>query len=127
MEIMPTGARTCDAGYRFWLVVHEIQGGTSKAADAAIHVITSVVADRENREAGTVRRELLARVAAVVAGTSARSVHKREARRIQKKPPWSDAVARARADVEPPDLDFLTRSRVLLRDLFGSLGLDLLT
>ena len=92
-----------DDGYRFWPVVHEIQGGTSKAADAAIRAITSAVADRENREAGTVRRELLARVAAVVARTSARSVHKREARRIQKKPPWSDTITRARADVEPPE------------------------
>ena len=95
-----TEALCTDAGYRFWPVVHETQGGLSKEAEAATRAIASAVADREGRVAGTVRRELLSRVAAVIARTSARAVHKREVRRIQRRPPWSEAVARARTDAE---------------------------
>ncbi len=69
------------AGYRFWPVVHEVQGGTSKVADAALRAICEAVGERESREPADVRQELLGRVAAVVARTAARAVQKRAARR----------------------------------------------
>ena len=70
-----------EAGYRFWPVVHEIQGGTSKEARAAIQAISEAVAQRESSEPAAVRRELLGRVAAVVARTAARAVQKRSGQR----------------------------------------------
>ena len=70
--------RVCQqAGYRFWPVVHEIQGGMAKAADAAARAIAEAVAGREERDAPNVRRELLARVAVVVARSAARAIFKR--------------------------------------------------
>ena len=70
-----------EAGYRFWPVVHEIQGGTSKEARAAIQAICEAVAQRESSEPAAVRWELLGRVAAVVARTAARAVQKRSGQR----------------------------------------------
>ncbi len=90
-----TEALCAEAGYRFWPVVHEVQGGTSKAADAAIRAISQAVGERESREPGDVRRELLGRIAAVVARTAARAIHKRAARRPRQGQPWGPAVARA--------------------------------
>ena len=53
--------RLCaEVGYSFWPVVHEVQGGTAKEADAAIRAIASTIAERESREHGAIRRELLA-------------------------------------------------------------------
>ena len=75
--------------------MHEVQGGTSKAADAAIRAIAAAVAEREIREPGSIRRELLGRVAAVLARTAARAVHKRCGRQVSKMQPWSAAVARS--------------------------------
>ena len=72
-----TEQQCVQAGFRFWLVVHEVQGGTSKAADAAVRAIAAAVGARERREPGAVRRELLARIAAVIARSSARAVTKR--------------------------------------------------
>ena len=90
-----TEALCAEAGYRFWPVVHEVQGGMSKAADAAIRAISQAVGERESREPGDVRRELLGRIAAVVARTAARAIHKRAARRPRQGQPWGPAVARA--------------------------------
>ena len=70
-----------EAGYRFWPVVHEIQGGTSKEARAAVQAICEAVAQRESSDPAVARRELLGRVAAVVARTAARAVQKRSGQR----------------------------------------------
>lgn len=75
-------SRTCmETGYRFWPAIHEVQGGTSKDARAAVRGICEAVAAQESCEPGSVRRESLGRVAAVVARTAARAVHKRAERR----------------------------------------------
>ncbi len=66
-----------EAGYRFWPVVHESQGGMSKAADAAVRAISQALADKEGREPGAVRRELLERVAVVIARSCVRAIRKR--------------------------------------------------
>ena len=74
--------RLCEeAGFRFWPVVHEVQGGMSKAADAATRAIAEAVAEREQRDADKVRHELLARVAVVIARCSVRAIKKRNRRR----------------------------------------------
>ena len=58
--------RLCsEAGYRFWPVVHEVQGGTAKAADSAIRAIARAVSEREGRKESKVKGELLAHVAVV--------------------------------------------------------------
>ena len=76
--------RLCaEAGYRFWPVIHEVQGGTSKTADSAIRAIADAVAGREGRRAEKIRSELLARVAVVVARTAATAVRKRATKQSQ--------------------------------------------
>ena len=60
------------AGYRFWPVVHEIQGGMAKGADAAMK--------RESMDAATLRVEFMGRLAAVITRTATRAVQKRQAK-----------------------------------------------
>ena len=70
------------AGFRFWPVVHETQGGMATAAHAAVRAIAAAVAAKERREAASVRRELLSRVAAVVARCTTRAIKKRTAPKL---------------------------------------------
>ena len=56
------------AGYRFWPIVHEIQGGMAKDANAAMRAI---------KKATTVRVEFLGRLAAVTTRAATRAVQKR--------------------------------------------------
>ena len=100
-----TEALCADAGYRFWPVVHEVQGATSKAADAAIRAISDAVGQQESREPASVRRELLGRIAVVVARTAARAVQKRASRRPRRGQPSWAAVARALTEDDAPDGD----------------------
>ena len=65
------------SGYRFWPVVHEIQGGMAKEADAAMRAICEAVVKRENTDATTVRVEFLGRLAAVTTRAATRAVQKR--------------------------------------------------
>ena len=90
-----TEQRCIEAGYRFWPVVHEAQGATSKSADAAIRAITGALADNEGREPGAVRGELLARLAALVARTCARAVAKRARPKTPRCGAWPFSVAQA--------------------------------
>ena len=64
-------------------MIHEVQGGTSKAADSAIRAIADAVAGREGRRAEKIRSELLARVAVVMARTAATAVRKRATKQSQ--------------------------------------------
>ena len=65
------------AGYRFWPIVHEIQGGMAKEADAAMRAICDAVGKEENTDAMTVRAEFLGRLAAVTTRAATRAVQKR--------------------------------------------------
>jgi len=64
--------------YPFLLAVLEAQGGMSTGADAAVRAVAAV-ASREGREPGTVRREMLHRIAVIVAGGSAARIARRRA------------------------------------------------
>ena len=65
------------AGYRFWPIVHEFQGGMAKGADAAMRAICAAVEEKENTDAMTVRVEFLGRLAAVTTRAATRAVQKR--------------------------------------------------
>ena len=65
------------AGYRFWPIVHEIQGGMAKDANAAMRAICDAVVKKENTDATTVRVEFLGRLAAVTTRAATRAVQKR--------------------------------------------------
>ena len=95
------------AGYRFWRVVHEVQGGVSKSADAAMRAIAAAVAIREQRDPGAVRAELADRIAVVIARSSARAIRKRAAG-VQRcaRAPWSMTVARCSRD-SPDDAEMM--------------------
>ena len=98
--------RLCqEAGYRFRPVVHEVQGGMAKAANAATRAISEAVAERERRDAATVRRELLYRVAVVVARSSARAIRKRMRPRPDATRPWSPAITQALREETPMEDD----------------------
>ena len=85
--------RLCaEAGYRFWPVVFETQGGISKAATEAIQAISEALAEREHREPALVRREFKARIAVLMARSAVRSIRKRERPRTGIRTPWMDAV-----------------------------------
>ena len=75
-------------------MVHEVQGGTSKDADAAVRAIATAVAEHEGRDEGTVRRELLGKVALAVVRTAARAIQKRRAKKPQKQS-WHASVSHA--------------------------------
>ena len=87
-----TEALCQQAGFRFWPVVHEVQGGMAKAADAATRTIAEAVASRELRDAIAVRQGMIARVAVVIARCSARAVAKRATRQMPPSTPWGAAV-----------------------------------
>ena len=65
------------AGYRFWPIVHEIQGGMAKDAHAAMRAICEAVGKKENTDATTVRVEFLSRLAVVTTRAATRAVQKR--------------------------------------------------
>ena len=65
------------AGYRFWPIVHEIQGGMVKDAHAAMRAICDAVGKKENTDATTVRVEFLSRLAAVTTRAATRAVQER--------------------------------------------------
>ena len=65
------------AGYRFWPIVHEIQGGMAKDADAAMRAIYAAVGEKENTDAMAVCAEFLGRLAAVTTRAATRAVQKR--------------------------------------------------
>ena len=93
------------AGFRFWPVVHEVQGATSKAADAAVRAIAGAVAAKEGREQAAVKKELLERVALVITRSSARAIRKRSAFRLRQQSILSAAVARSQRDSVAGDGD----------------------
>ena len=80
-------------GLRFWPVVFEQQGGIPKAADAALRAIAVAVATCEGRDEQAVRREILHRIAIIIA----RSAGSRVARRLRSppcaRPAWAAAAA----------------------------------
>ena len=91
--------RLClEAGFRFWPVVHEVQGVAGKAADAAVRAISEAVAEREGRAPATIRREFLGRIAVLIARCTVRAIRKRSAARRTAPPPWQSAVVTAQAD-----------------------------
>ena len=69
------------AGYRFWPIVHETQGGMAKGADAAMRAICEAVGKRENTDAVMVRVEFMGRLAAVNTRAATRAVQKRLAKK----------------------------------------------
>ena len=81
------------AGYRFWPVIHEAQGGTSKSAGAAIRAIVTALVDRERRDPSSVRGELASRAAVVVARACARAIAKRASPHHVGAPVWFGIVA----------------------------------
>ena len=88
-------ARLClEAGYRFWPVVHEVQGGMAKGADAAVRAIAGAVAEREGRTAAAIREELLGRVAVLIARCTARAIRRRGTPQLRNPPPWWAAAAK---------------------------------
>ncbi len=92
-----------EAGYRFWPVVHESQGGMSKAADAAVRAISQALADKEGRDPGAVRREMVGRVAVVIARNSVRAIRRRSA--AVPRGPGSLSAAIARSWRETAEVD----------------------
>ena len=91
------------AGYRFWPVVHEVQGGTCKAADAAQRAIADAVAEAEGRSSSDVRREMRERIALVVARCPAKAVAKRLPQPTAAAPPWTTKLLLSDAAGEGPD------------------------
>ena len=67
-----------EAGFRFWPVVHEIQGGCGKEAEEAMRAIAASISDRESKAASVVLSEMKARLAAVITRASARAIFKRQ-------------------------------------------------
>ena len=65
------------AGYHFWPIVHEIQGGMAKGADAAMRLICEAVGKRENTDAVTLRVEFMGRLAAAITRAATRAVQNR--------------------------------------------------
>ena len=98
--------RLCrEAGYRFWPVVHEIQGGMAKAADAATRAISEAVAEREGRDTASVRQEFLSRIAVLVARCSARAIRKRAVRSRTVARPFFTALTQTLHEHEAIDMD----------------------
>jgi len=87
-----TEGQFLQAGYRFWLVIHESRGGTSKSASAALRAIAAVVASQEHRDEGKVSEEMLGRIAIVLARSVARAVGRRNTKARLAQPSWSAAV-----------------------------------
>ena len=88
------------AGYRFWPVIHESQGGTSKSADAALRAIATAVAEVENRDAGKVREEMLGRIAVVLARSASRAICRRGVKGKRARPSWAAAVVASCRETE---------------------------
>ena len=72
-----TDALCTAAGYRFWPVIHEVQGGTSKEADTAQRAIAEAVATAEGRSIGAVLRELRERLALVISRCCSKTISAR--------------------------------------------------
>ena len=87
-----TEQRCLEHGLRFWPVVREQQGGMSKSACIAFRSVARAVAMKEHRDSLAIEREMLHRIAVVVA----RSKAQRIARRMQRtQPSWVRAARRA--------------------------------
>ena len=71
------------------LVVLEQQGGMSKGADAAFRAVAAAVARKEGLEPPTVRREMLHRVAVVVARGCSSRVERRRAKARAGRAVWA--------------------------------------
>ncbi len=81
-----------EAGSRFWPEVFEAQGGMAKAAAEAVWAVAEAVAERERREAASVRHELLARVAVLMARSAVRAIRRRDGPRRGSRPRWAGAI-----------------------------------
>ena len=77
------------AGLKYWPVVFEQQGGTSKGTDAAIRAVSEAIATREGREASGIRRELLCRIAVVLARSAASMIGRRQRHQTAHRPRWT--------------------------------------
>ena len=82
-----------------------MQGATSKAADAAGRAIAEAVAAREGRDKASIRKELLERVAFVLARSSVRAICKRVGAPARRQPLLTAAVARSQRDIASGDGD----------------------
>ena len=89
------------AGYRFWPIVHEIQGGMAKDANAAMRAICDAVGKKENTDATTVRVEFLGRLAAVTTRAATRAVQKRTTKKPAGTTSDLPAVRQVMRAVEP--------------------------
>jgi hypothetical protein len=80
------------AGYRFWPVIHEAQGGSAKAADAAQRAIADAVAEAEGRSSASVHKEMRERIALVTSRCFAKAIAKRTPVPAVATPAWSTAL-----------------------------------
>jgi len=87
-----TEERCREHGLQFRPVVFEAQGGMSKGADAAVRALAAAVASREGREPATVRREMLHRIAVIVARGSAARIARRRSKVSGARASWASAA-----------------------------------
>jgi len=99
-----TDDRCTAHGLRFWTVVLTHQGGTSKAADAALRAIAKAVAEKEGREEASIRREMQHRIAIVLACSRASRVLRRARVGTATRLAWAAAVAQV-CSLRVPDDD----------------------
>ena len=92
-------------GLRFWPVVLTHQGGTAKAADAALRAIAKAVAEKEGREEASIRREMQHRIAIVLARSRASRVLRRACAGTADRPVWARAAAQVWGLNGPDDDD----------------------
>ena len=87
-------------GLAFRPVVFEQQGGMSKGADAAFRAVAATVAQKEGLEPAAVRREMLHRVAVLLARGCATRLARRRARVHRGKAEWRAAVVAVQRHVD---------------------------
>ena len=87
-----TEERCRERGLQFRPVVFEAQGGMSKGADAAVRAVAAAVASREGRETAGVRREMLHRIAVILARGCATRIARRRAKVSGARASWASAA-----------------------------------
>ena len=99
-----TEARCEQQGLRFWPVVMEHQGGMAKAADEAFSAIAKTVAMKETKEQAAIKREMLERLAVILARCTAQRIARRST--LANRRLWEPAVYRAAAAAAHLDVDW---------------------
>ena len=89
---------------RFWPVVMEHQGGMAKSADEAFSAIAKAVAMKETKEQAAIKREMLERLAVILARCTAQRIARRST--LANRRLWEPAVYRAAAAAAHLDVDW---------------------